>query len=87
MTKCIEIGVSTKDKVKKPIIFKVTLEQGGEQHPAISPSCWKNIELIARNYGEEEHKDLDLMYAYNHVISDGCLYLGKWNDGFVKDDE
>ena len=37
--------------------------------------------------GEREHADLDLMFAYNHHRNNGWLYLGKWNDGFVEENE
>jgi len=83
MTKCIVLG-NEKEKTGKPIEFKkwLNLYKSLLNKDCVSPSSYNYIELICLDYGD----DLDLMFAYNDPKDriSGILYLGKWNDGFVK---
>lgn len=45
-------------------------------NPHVTPSEYKNVELITRNFG-----DYDLMIAYDDDKDNGVLYLGHYNDG------
>lgn len=86
MTKLIEIGKSQNNQTKVPIVFDhylANLDFGGKQFAKTkeTPSDYKYIELICRNY----IADVDLMFAYmdESQRSDGYLYVGRWNDGVI----
>lgn len=85
MTKVTVLGKSQGEEPKKKIEFVKLLHASGVA-PANSftlPSCYDNIELVARNYTRE---GLDLMYAYDEGCRDtpdAVLYLGYFNDGIV----
>ena len=86
MTKTIVLGEHKDDAIKKPIEFKYFLtediEIGTPQGDNKSPSSFKFIELICKEYDQ----DHDLMFAYNDANErgSGILMIGRWNDGVVK---
>lgn len=80
-TKCIVLGEQPTEVKKKPIEFVRALNVLMEVVRSVSkPKQFNFIELICANYAQE----LDLMYAYRSNRSDGCLFLGKWNDGVAE---
>lgn len=88
MTKVTIIGEAKPIEKKKPIEFvKVWTSIGifpiNESAP--KPKEYNNIELISFNY----LNDVDLMFAYNEIRSNGICVLGHFNDGIVEggDDE
>ena len=80
MTNVIIIGEQPEKKEVKPIEFVKALECNEAFTTACHlPKHWENIELICKNYSTQ----YDLMFAYNNIRHEGCLYLGHFNDGIV----
>ena len=79
MTKVIILGEPAEQKEGKKIefIYGLSTDRSLFKH-ASTPSSYKNVELILRNFGE-----YDLMIAYDNDKDFGCLYLGHFNDGIV----
>ena len=86
-TKVIVIGKPEKGKAKTAIEFRSFLdsELKTSDRGAFSPSCYKYIELICKDYA----LGFDLMFAYNdpNERSFGALCIGHFNDGVVNDGE
>ena len=86
-TQVIVIGKSEKGKTKTAIEFRSFLnsELKASDGGTFSPSYYKYIELICKNYA----LGFDLMFAYNdpNERSFGDLYIGRFNDGVVNDGE
>lgn len=82
MTKCIVIGEQPTQEKKKPIEFvKIICNNPIRPGEAkAQPGLYKNIELISR----ECYEGLDVMFAYDDSRSNGCIYLGHWNDGVAE---
>jgi len=84
-TQVIVIGKPEKGKTKTAIEFRSFLnsELKTSDRGAFSPSYYKYIELICKNYA----LGCDLMFAYNdpNERSFGALYIGHFNDGVVND--
>lgn len=81
MTKVIILGQEPKEEKKKPIQFVKSLSSMlNIQNSIESPKNYNHIELICRKYNSE----YDLMFAYNKDRSNGCLFLGHFNDGVVE---
>jgi len=89
MTKTIILGKPTYADVKRSIEFfthiyvRDVFEASSEQVDELSqPHEWGFIELICKDYAPH----LDLMFAYDDAgdRSNGCLMVGCWNDGVVK---
>lgn len=87
MTKTIIIDTSEKlQKTKRklePIEFHKLLNVKGNivgEEDTMNPSEFFIVELISLNYSD----DFDIMFAHNGNRSEGCLFLGKWNDGVVE---
>lgn len=79
-TKCIVLGQNEDSKKElKPIEFVNAILLNTILKTASSPTEYKNIELVCRNYVDV----YDLMFAYDEDRSKGCAYLGYWNDGIV----
>lgn len=76
MTKCIVLG---KTKSEKSIEFTSCVNTINKYFESVAtePKDWENIELILR------HSIIDVMFAYDTDRSEGCIYLGHWNDGIV----
>ena len=88
MTKTIILGKPTSADVKRSIEFLTHVyirdvdEALTEQVDKLSqPHEWGFIELICKDYAP----NLDLMFAYDDDgdRSEGCLMVGRWNDGVV----
>jgi hypothetical protein len=80
MTKIIILGEEPQKKKQKIIKFSKVLKNDFEFGEFSSQPCeFDFIELICKNY----HKGVDLMFAHNGVRSNGCLFLGHFNDGVV----
>jgi hypothetical protein len=88
MTKTIILGKPTYADVKRSIEFFTHIyvrdvdESLTEQVDKFSqPHHWCYIELICKDYAPH----LDLMFAYDDAgdRSEGCLMVGRWNDGVV----
>ena len=84
-TQVIIIGKTEKKKAKTAIEFRSFLDSELKisDRGAFSPSYYKYIELICKNYA----LGCDLMFAYNdpNERSFGALYIGHFNDGVVND--
>ena len=79
-TEVIILGENATIKKKNPIKFvKVLMKSDGFTTPECSPSEYKHIELIARDF----LKGYDLMFAYCENRNEGNLYIGYFNDGIV----
>jgi len=79
MTKVTIYGEVPDKKELKKIEFIKCLDFNEIADAETEPSEWENIELICRKY-----TSFDLMFAYDGgKRSDGCLYLGHFNDGIV----
>lgn len=79
-----KVSIYGKDFVNslKPIEF-VKFFDGSEVGEAeIPPSNYQFIDLVAKNY----HDGMDLILAYReeNERGNGVLYIGYFNDGFVK---
>jgi hypothetical protein len=85
MTKIIILG---EPKPKKPIEPKHGLMVDGAISDAehIVMNEYRVVELICRNYGEENKKPFDLFFAMDNPEKRdrGVLLLGSWNDGVVE---
>ena len=82
MTKVIILGEQPEKKELKPIEFSFILGiDNNIVEPRLAPKNYSNIELICKNYLSKQ--SVDLMFAYNKVRNEGCLYLGHFNDGVV----
>lgn len=88
-TKTIVIGENKNLVNQKPIEFdKILSDNLGiwnakeKIQKKGKPSDYNFIELICKDYGI---KNQDLMFAYNDSNNrdEGCLFIGKWNDGIV----
>ena len=86
-TQVIIIGKPEKGKTKTAIEFRSFLnsELKASDGGTFSPSYYKYIELICKNYA----LGFDLMFAYNDPNGRSCgvLYIGHFNDGIVNDGE
>jgi hypothetical protein len=83
-TQVIVIGKPEKRKAKTAIEFQSFLNSSLKiDSNAYSPSHYKYIELICKNYA----LGFDLMFAYNdpNYRSCGELYIGYFNDGVIND--
>ena len=86
MTKTIVLEEQKQAHVKQPIEFLTHIhvsesdEISAEQVDS-RPHEWGFIELICKDYAA----GLDLMFAYDDAgdRSEGCLMVGRWNDGVV----
>ena len=84
MTKCSVIGEHNTVTDKKPIKFlKVMNHLHKIRNSVREPGQYSNVELICTRYGTVQGVPFDLMFAYDNIRSDGCLYIGHWNDGVV----
>ena len=87
MTKTIVIG-EIRNRNNKCIKFLSVLPS--ENHATLKfsataiapPRAYEYIELVCPKYNGTH----DIMFAYDHPDdrSEGCLYLGYWNDGLVE---
>lgn len=86
MTKTIIIGAVENERKGKAIKFTHFLETNKQILKAtdecFTPNTFNYIELICKDYDEK----FDLMFAYYHPSdrTEGILFLGQWNDGFVE---
>ena len=89
MTKTIVIGETRSNRSNKYIKFLSVLPS--ENHSTLQfisngyvaePHRYEHVELICSKYNGVH----DVMFAYDHPDdrSEGCLYLGYWNDGLVR---
>ena len=78
-TKCIVLGEAFLIESKKPIEFTWLMLKKNILEPSNRPGSYRNIEIICTDYEDNE----DLMFAYDQHRSNGCLYLGHWNDGVI----
>lgn len=78
----VKIIGSQKSPPKKPKAIEFVKLVGEDELYATEakPSDFKNVELIALNYSER----YDLMFAYDTDRSEGCAFLGHFNDGIVE---
>lgn len=83
MTKVTVLGENKTKKESKPIEFIYILNSSSLifDKTILDPSDFENIILICKSYTKES---LDLMFAYEERIDEGILFLGHFNDGFVK---
>jgi len=83
MTKCIVLGEAL-SKEKTPITFRSILAYGEFYNATDQPKDFKYLELIAKGYINNTIEP-DIIFAYNDPKkrNEGCLFLGKWNDGVV----
>ena len=88
-TKCLNIdsliGAPSRDSelIKKPIEFKkARMFWDSSESPDNNPKDWDYVILLAKDWSDDD----DLMFAYDQKDgpSQGCLYLGRWNDGVVE---
>ncbi len=86
----IVLDKSIPKKEKKPIQVTHFLNEDlhWEGWPTADIRVYKYIELVVRNYIDEEIDDesgKDLIFVYDDPKkrSDGLLFLGNWNDVFV----
>jgi len=89
-TKTIVLGAKTQPQ---PKLNKIEFNQAIAFHGAIisatffnaAPNEFNYIELVCKNYGKQNTKSFDLMFAYYdpRKREKGILYLGHWNDGVV----
>jgi hypothetical protein len=77
MTKVTILGQPQGDEPKKKIEFVNGLSASEKTEVWASPSTYKNIVLLSKNYCGE---GLDWMYAYDTDVHAGCLYLGRFNE-------
>lgn len=83
MTKVTILGEETFIPEKKKIEFKkVLLTDGSFSDLPMQPSKFDNIILLTRAMGAGDYI-YDIMYAYRQQPSNGCVYLGHFNDGIV----
>lgn len=84
-TKCIVIGQQPKKTTLKPIEFDVFLSANNVFCPTdYSPDEYAFIELICKNYLDNDNTHRDLMFVYDDFRNEGVLIIGSWNDGVVK---
>lgn len=81
-TKVTIVGQEPIEQEKKKIqfVYFVDSETGKAEQTTTLPESWSNIELIKRTHIYEGY---DIMFAYDHDRTIGCLYLGYFNDGIV----
>lgn len=81
-TKCIVLGEEKKPEHEpKKIEFVKWIDNDGVYELETSETAlWDTIELVAKDYSQ----GMDLIFAHRSKDrTNGCAYLGHWNDGVV----
>lgn len=88
MTKCVVLGEPKKEQKKKPIefIWVIANERTKNKSKQVVDACclpreFNHVELVQISNSQD---CFDIMFAYDYDRSDGCLYLGHWNDGVAE---
>jgi len=82
MTTIIDLTVKKEQESKNPIKLVLFLGRADKfEDTDLSPSDWKFLELIAKDYTAE----YDLIFCYDdpNERGAGSLFLGHFNDGVV----